>query len=401
MTAALFWTILVALAALAVSVVLRPLWTDLAQAPADDPGQIYRAQLVEITRDLARGTIVQAEADRLRAEVARRLLDLDRKAAAPSRRAMTPKARVLTALLVGAVGLGTLALYARIGQPGMPDMARADRLAAAEAAYQNRPTQAAAEAQAPARQVNPDPELLALLDQLRGVLADRQDDQQGLQFLAEYEARAGNFAAAAAAQSRLIALKTPATAEDHAMLAQHMIFAAGDIVTPQAEAELAAALAIDPSNARATYFLGLMFAQTGRPDKTLPLWQGLLYAESDTAPWSGPIRATIQDIAAAAGQRFEMPPLNGPTAADAEAAAGMAAEDRAAMIDGMVKGLEDRLLTNGGSLDEWRQLLQALSVLGDAPRAARARAAGELALAATPADLDEFRRLADELGIAP
>lgn len=401
MAATLFWMILVALAALAVSVVLRPLWLPAPPGIAADPAQIYRAQLEEIARDLERGTLSPDEAQRLRAEVARRLLDLDRKGSATARPPLPRGTLLVAAGLVAALGLGSVALYARIGQPDMPDMGLKDRLAASDAAYQNRPDQASAEAAAPQAPASNDPQLLALLEELRGVMAERPDDQQGLAFLVEYEARAGNFAAAAAAQRHLMTLKGQPSAEDHAILAQNMIFAAGELVTPEAEAELARALALDPSNPRATYFLGLMFAQLGRPDKTLPLWEGLLMTEGDSAPWTPSIRATIQDIAAAAGQRFELPPLKGPTAAEAEAAAGMAAEDRAAMIEGMVAGLEERLFTQGGSLEEWQQLLQALSVLGDAPRASKARAAGELAFASNPAALETLRQFADQMGIAP
>lgn len=401
MAAALFWMILVALAALVVSVVLRPLWLAAPDMATTDPAQIYRAQLDDIARDLARGTIAEDEAQRLRAEVARRLLDLDRKGAQTPRPPLPRQARLLAAGLVAAFGLGAIGLYAGIGRPDMPDMALADRFAKADEAYRSRPDQPSAEAAAPPYQLEPDPQVLALLEQLREVIKSRPDDQKGLEFLVEYEARVGNFAAAAQAQRHLISLKSAPSAEDHAVLAQNMILAAGEMVTPEAEAELARALGLDPSNPRATYFLGLMFAQVGRPDRTLPLWEGLLITEPETAPWIGPIRAMIGDIAAAAGQRFDMPAPNGPSAVDVEAAAGMQAEERAAMIDNMVSGLEQRLLGQGGSLEEWQQLLQALSVLGDAPRAVRARAAGELAFATNPGALKTLRDFADQLGIAP
>ncbi|MFE3835471.1 c-type cytochrome biogenesis protein CcmI, partial [Pseudogemmobacter sonorensis] len=55
--------------------------------------QVYRDQLREVERDLKRGTLAAAEAERLRTEIARRLLDADRganrgaarQAAAPTR----------------------------------------------------------------------------------------------------------------------------------------------------------------------------------------------------------------------------------------------------------------------------------------------------------------------------
>ena len=42
--------------------------------------QVYKDQLADIDRDLARGTLPAEEADRLRTEVSRRLLDADRAA---------------------------------------------------------------------------------------------------------------------------------------------------------------------------------------------------------------------------------------------------------------------------------------------------------------------------------
>ena len=42
---------------------------------------VYKDQMAEVERDLARGTISAEEAQRLRAEVGRRLLDLDRQRA--------------------------------------------------------------------------------------------------------------------------------------------------------------------------------------------------------------------------------------------------------------------------------------------------------------------------------
>ena len=47
----------------------------------------------------------------------------------------------------------------------------------------------------------------------------------------------------------------------------------------------------------------------------------------------------------------------------------MSEEDRSAMIEGMVGNLMDRLATEGGTPQEWAQLIRALGVLGDLDRA--------------------------------
>lgn len=53
------------------------------------------------------------------------------------------------------------------------------------------------------------------------------------------------------------------------------------------------------------------------------------------------------------------PSAPGPTQEDIAAASQMSADDRAAMIEGMVARLEDRLTTEGGTAEEWLRLLNA------------------------------------------
>ena len=76
----IFWLIAAAIAACAAWVLLAPLRTPArVAAPAESADmRIYRDQLAEVDRDLARGTLDEGEAARLRIEVQRRLLDADR-----------------------------------------------------------------------------------------------------------------------------------------------------------------------------------------------------------------------------------------------------------------------------------------------------------------------------------
>jgi cytochrome c-type biogenesis protein CcmH len=60
-----------------------------ASAEAEDAAQdleIYRKQLDEVEKDRARGTIPEDEAERLRTEIARRLIAADTRAAVPANR---------------------------------------------------------------------------------------------------------------------------------------------------------------------------------------------------------------------------------------------------------------------------------------------------------------------------
>ncbi|MBE0552895.1 MAG: c-type cytochrome biogenesis protein CcmI, partial [Rhodobacteraceae bacterium] len=74
-----FWVIAGGTALVLLAVFLRALGRPVAVAPAENPDiAVYRDQLAEVERDLARGTLAADEAQRLRTEVARRLLEADR-----------------------------------------------------------------------------------------------------------------------------------------------------------------------------------------------------------------------------------------------------------------------------------------------------------------------------------
>jgi len=369
-----------------------------AAGPADL--RVYRDQLAEIERDVSRGTLPATEAERLRLEVSRRLLDADRKATQGVTNAdRFPRSAALAVLILL---FGAIWLYTRLGTPNYPDLPLKERLAMADDAYRNRPSQAEAEASAPQTppKTAPDPAYLELIVKLRAALVARPDDQQGLALLARNEAAFGNFAAASKALAHLNALKgDAATADDAAELAQLLISAAGGYVSPEAEAQLRLALTKDPRNGIARYYSGLMFAQVGRPDRSFALWRPLLDEGPDDAPWIAPIRAGIEDVASRAGIRYSLPDNKGPSAADVQAAGEMSAADRQEMIKGMVGQLETRLNAEGGPVEDWVKLINALGVLDEKTRANAALAAARKAYAGQDAALSQIE--AAGAGIAP
>ena len=376
----------------------------LRQVPAaqDNPSlRVYRDQLAEVDRDLARGVISGDEAVRIRTEVSRRVLEAGR-SRAPVTGGSPAMATVGTAV-VGAALLAAVGGYYWLGAPGYPDLPLSVRLERAQAAYDARPSQAQSEAAAkvPAT-TTPDAEFLDLMAKLRTAVTARPDDLAGLALLARNEASLGNFIAARMAQQHLVDLKADrATAEDHEILAQLMIGAAGGQVSPQAEAELIKALQSDPKRGLAQYFSGLMFAQTGRPDRTFALWEPLLAEGPPDAPWIAPIRASIEDIAVMAGVHYTLADAKGPDAAAIAAADDMMPEDRKAMIKGMVGQLQDRLDTMGGPVEDWVKLINALRVLGEDDRARDAVLAANTAFAGKPADLATIASAAAATGNAP
>lgn len=367
--------------------------------------QVYRDQLAEADRDLARGTLSEAEAQRVRTEIARRLLEADRalKAGAPK---ASSRGRWVAVAVTAVLVLGGMAVYQQIGLPWYPDLPIAARIADADARMASRPSQAEAVAGTPATPApTVDAEFAALMEKLRAAVDPATaTDLRGLDLLARNEAALGNTAAAEAAMRRIIALKADAaTAEDFATLAELMIRAAGGYVSPEAEAELVRALEIDPRNGIARYFSGLMLVQGGRYDLAFQLWEPLLRESPPEAPWVQPLRGQLEDVAARAGIPYSLPEAEGapgPSAGDVAAAAAMTPEERQAMIEGMVAQLGDRLATEGGSAEEWARLITSLAMLGRTDEAREIYAEAQRVFEGRSVELQGLREAAVTAGVA-
>ena len=365
--------------------------------------QVYRDQLDEVARDETRGVLAEAEAEAVRLEVSRRLLDADRRARARDEHAPGNR-RLAAGIIIATLFAGGVGIYLSQGAPGLPGLPMSARLAALEAAARNRPGQIEAETIA-APQL-PAPEAVAegfpeLMDRLRAAVKERPSDIQGLTLLVRNEARLGNFAAARRAQERLLAAKgAEVTASDLAAMIKTMVFSAGGYVSPEAEEHVLRLLARDPGNRTGRYFLGLLKVQVGRPDLAFPLWRDLLETSKANEPWVPVLRAGIVGVAAGAGVTYEPPVVRGPTAAEIEAAEDMEAEDREAMIRGMVEGLAARLAQEGGGPEEWAQLVQSLAVLGEEQRARNVYAEAKEAFGEDPAAMAVIRDAGARSGLA-
>jgi len=366
--------------------------------------RFHADQLREIERDIQRGVIAPEDAARMRAEVARRLIDVARPDAAPAAVSRGPGS--IAAVIAGvAVLRGCILLYADLGTPGYPDLPMSVRLAEAQALRDARAPQALAEAAVPAVTPPPvDAEFLTLMETLRAKVAGRPDDLQGHLLLTANEARLGNFAAAARAQGDVIRIKGQYVApEDQVLRARLMIAAAGGAISPEAEAALGAALALNPDQDEALFLLGLSHLRTGRPDLGFAAWARLIETAPGGSEWLTEAVARIGEVAQAAGVDYALPAdlaMPGPSAEEVEAAADMTPEAQAAMVRGMVEGLAERLATTGGSAGEWAQLVTALATLGEIDRARAILAEAEAVFAGQADDMGLIRAAAEAAGIA-
>ena len=101
-----------------------------------------------------------------------------------------------------------------------------------------------------------------------------------------------------------------------------------------------------------------------------------------------------------------VPPV---TAADAAERAGtdaavaavkaMPAPERDAAIRGMVAGLDRRLASKGGTVDDWLRLVRSYSVLGERQQASHALDRGRMALSPDARAMEKLDILAQELGL--
>ncbi len=371
--------------------------------------RVYRQQLREVDKDLARGLINDSDADRTRTEISRRILAADaalqahQTGSAQPRGATLAMAAVSTVVLVG----GSALLYLQIGAPGYIDLPLDYRLELAQKASEERPTQSEAEAHVPPREpVEVDESYGKLIEQLRTTAAEREDDADGQALLSRHEAALGNFTAAYQAKMKFIEIMSgDVEAWDHGEAAELMIMAANGYVSPEAEEQLRAALSRDSAHGPSRYYWGVMLEQSGRPDRAFQIWRETLEHGPADAPWNIAIAEQIEDVAWRAGINYsaaEAPagaPLAGPSAEDMQAASEMEDGDRQDMIRGMVEGLSERLATEGGTAKEWAQLITALTVMGDASRALVILEEAQQKFASDEAALDIVNGAAQQAGI--
>lgn len=101
-----------------------------------------------------------------------------------------------------------------------------------------------------------------------------------------------------------------------------------------------------------------ILARQGRFDAAIQAYDRLLVL-TDNDPEVVSARQSVIDFQARSAA------IPGPTAEDVEAAQTLSADDRAAMISGMVEGLAARLEVDPNDPEGWARLLRARIVLGD------------------------------------
>lgn len=382
------------------------------EPPAAYDLRVYRDQLKEIERDVARGVVAEEDADRVRAEISRRILAADSQLKDGGQSGGQPRSGGIVAAALMAVVLlgGALGAYWKLGAPGYPDMPLEVRHENARELHDTRPSQAEFESRLPeAEPVTPEGDLAELILKLRKTVEGQPDDLQGHTLLARTEMNLGNDKQAYEAQQSVIRIKgEDASADDYLLLAELMISVTQGYVSPEAESALNSAMKLQPRHPVARYYWGEMLIQSGRPDLAFRLWEQLYFESKPDAPWMMPIRARIEELAWMAGEDFRLPEETpaaasstepGPSQADMQAADDMSDEERQEMIRGMVSNLSERLATEGGSPAEWARLIAAYGVLGEKDRAKTIWVEAQQVFASDAAALDALLQGARRAGL--
>jgi cytochrome c-type biogenesis protein CcmH len=370
----ILWFIFALMTAAAIFAVMWPLGRVPRAAGGGSDLLVYKDQLQEIDRDRTAGLIGEAEAEAARLEVSRRLLSAANAQSPAAFAAAAPpnlrrrRAAALAVLVI--LPFGPPSLYIALGSPNVPG----------ESAFARVNTPQGSES------------IASLVSQVEAHLARDPNDGAGWEIVAPVYMRLGRFDDAVAARKKSLMLNGE-TANREADLGEAETAAANGVVTADAKATFDRAVARDPHEAKARYFLGLAAEQDGKSEEAAGIWRSLLADAPAGAPWVEFVRAALARTTEAPGA------APGPTTDDMANASNMSDDQRRDMIRGMVTRLADRLHDDGADVEGWLRLVRAYVVLGDRDKAKNAAGDAKQALGDRPDDIKRIDDLVKGLGL--
>jgi cytochrome c-type biogenesis protein CcmH len=328
---------------------------------------VYRDQLKEVERDLARGVLNVTEADSARLEIQRRLLAVD--TVSSGRKVWAAPSPVLAGIVALLVLGGAVGLYLRFGTPSLPDTPFALRVA-----DRGEP--------APATDANPHLDMRQAAQQLEQKLQADPANAEGWVLYARTEAMLGDWKKAGDAYREAIKLGQIGPGV-FAGYGEMLVLQADGIVSPAAHDAFNAALAADPKNDVALYYLALADHQAGEEQRAIDRWLALAAEIPDDSPMRESIARGIAEAAKAGGitapalpkgtppqpQQEAAEAPTGPNQDQMSAAAQMPEGERKQMIQTMVTQLAARLQTQPDDLEGWLRLGRSYAVLDEQDKA--------------------------------
>jgi cytochrome c-type biogenesis protein CcmH len=252
----------------------------------------------------------------------------------------------------------------------------------------------------------------AMITSLEAKLKADPNDAEGWRMLGWSFFQTQRYAEAAMAYKRATALK-PDNADYWSSLGEALVTAGPGNVPDEAKAAFAKAVALDPKDPRARYFLGVSKDMAGDHKGAIEDWFALLKDTPAGAPWEADVRRTIEavgqkdkiEVATRLAALRPATPTGGAAAAipgpnpdQMRAASQLPSGQQEAMIAGMVEGLAAKLKANPKNVEGWIMLMRSYTTLG---RGSDAGAAYRSAVAANPGSKAELDDAAKTLGVAP
>jgi cytochrome c-type biogenesis protein CcmH len=393
----MLWMILTVMTVLAAVGLAVPLIRkrDEARSARSDTLTVLREQLGELEAQSASGGVAAEEAEALKTDLKRRLLAEGRQADAPSRPLSEAALLRLAFGVVAVVAVGATGLYLKMGKP---EVASAKPAAGAPAVA--------------AGGDHPQGDVSSMIGQLEASLQQQPGNPEGWRMLGWSYLQTGRNADAAEAYGKAAALQ-PNNPEYLSAQGEATVLAADGTVTPKAEAIFRQALAVDPADPRARYFLAVGKDQRGDHQGAINDWIALLKSAPPDAPWAGEVRGFVEKVAQDRGISLagRLPPapsgapamasaqLPGPTAADVAAAQQMSEGDRQQMIEGMMAQLTEKLKANPRDRAGWERLMRSRMVMGQPQLAQAAYRDATRAFAGSASDQAALKQAAASFGV--
>lgn len=350
-----FWIPAFVLIAAVVAFALWPLIRGKRGANAlDHAVAFYDARKAELIRQRDTGEITEAQCESALAEQARMVLALSR-AEKLARSGDGPDAlrrrKFAALLMLVAVPVVSLGIYAGLGRPTLPDMPLTARKASPQTL-----------------------DIATALQKIEAHLAKNPDDGRGFEIVAPVYLRAGRFADAARAYRRVIELlgETPARLAD---LGESLVADGNGVVSIDARKAFERSRTLDPDFAKTRFYLTLAREQDGDIAGAY-----LEFQRIESGLPEGPSRMRVsEEIARLRAEGKVVAPEGGKDDAG-RAIAGLPPEDRDAAIRSMVDALDTRLAEKGGGIEDWQRLIQSRIVLGQRDKAEAAMTKARAAL---------------------
>ncbi|MEO0635914.1 MAG: c-type cytochrome biogenesis protein CcmI [Pseudomonadota bacterium] len=367
-------------AVLALIAVVAVLWPFLRTSEEVQIGARERsalaARLAGIEADEANGVLNSSDAQVGRAEIARRMLELEAQdhGGLETRTSLGGSLALAGATALFVVG-GGVALYAVIGSPAYRDQPIAARIADGR-------------------------DITVLVSQVEGRLQKNPNEAEGWAVLAPVYLRQGRFDSAARAFENLARLTKDDEVQRAGFLANQaeaLTMAAGGRVVPDARDIANRALQADGNNPKANFLTVLAGDQSGDAADSLSAWRSLIARFPDESDLIAFANQRIAALSSETPMDGDQP--TGPTAEQVEGAASMSTEDRSAMIRSMVDGLAARLEEEPDDLSGWERLIRSYIVLRDIEQARTALATARDTFAEDESALQTLATFEAELAV--